>query len=443
MYWEASAETMDRDELEQVQLERLQATLARVARNVPHYRAALGAFGGAGFEPGDVKSLSDVTRLPFTDKSALRKAGPFGMFATPMRDVVRLQASSGSTGQAIVTGYTRNDVKRWADLTARVLTAGGVGRDDVVHVAYAFGLFTGGFGFNYGAERLGAAVIPAGGGATRKQIQILQEYRATALVCTPSFALHLAEALDEAGVNPNALTLKWGLFGAETWTEAMRKEIELRLKVAATDNYGLSELMGPGVAGECLERSGMHVSEDHFLAEIIDPATLAPVKDGETGELVLTSLTREACPLIRYRTGDLTRFVSGDCPCGRTMRRIDRILGRTDDMLIIKGVNVFPSQIEAVLLEVEGTMPHYQIILEREKSLDKATLLVEVIESIIFDRLSEQLRLAELIKNRLRSELGVGFEVRLVEPRSLAARAQDSETAEAPGKVRRVIDKRR
>ncbi len=430
MYWEPKDETLRREDLRRLQLERLQATLTRVSRNVPHYRKR---FAELGIDPDDFMSLDDVRRLPFTTKKDLRDGYPYGLFAVPLREVVRLHASSGTTGKPTVVGYTRNDVKKWASLVARVLVAGGAGRDDVVQIALGYGLFTGGIGFHYGAEAIGAAVIPSSSGNTRRQAMIMEDYRTTTLVCTPSYALHLADALEGLDININALSLRHGLFGAETWTEAMRAEIESRLKLTATDNYGLSEIMGPGVAGECLERCGMHVSEDHFLMEIVDPATGEPVAEGEVGELVLTTLTKEAFPMIRFRTGDLTRVLPGPCPCGRTFRRISRILGRTDDMLIIRGTNVFPSQIEAVILEVEGTTPHYRVVVDRAGALDEATVEVEATETVFFDRIGEHQSLVERLKKRLASELGVAFRVRLVEPKSLER---------AEGKVKRVVDKR-
>ncbi len=430
MYWEPKEETVSREDLRRLQLERLQATLTRVSRNVPHYRKR---FAEMGIDPDEFTSLDDVRRLPFTTKKDLRDGYPYGLFAVPLREVVRLHASSGTTGKPTVVGYTRNDVKKWSSLVARVLVAGGAGRDDVVQIALGYGLFTGGIGFHYGAEAIGAAVIPSSSGNTRRQAMIMEDYRTTTLVCTPSYALHLADALEGLDININALSLRHGLFGAETWTEAMRAEIESRLKLTATDNYGLSEIMGPGVAGECLERCGMHVSEDHFLMEIVDPATGEPVAEGEVGELVLTTLTKEAFPMIRFRTGDLTRVLPGPCPCGRTFRRISRILGRTDDMLIIRGTNVFPSQIEAVILEVEGTTPHYRVVVERAGALDEATVEVEATETVFFDRIGEHQNLVERLKRRLASELGVAFRVRLVEPKSLERSA---------GKVKRVEDRR-
>ncbi len=430
MYYEPKFETMERADLEQLQLERLQSTLSRVSRNVPHYRKR---FAELSIDPDEFYSLDDMKRLPFTVKADLRESYPYGLFAVPLREVVRLHASSGTTGKPVVAGYTRNDVRKWASLTARVLVAGGVGRDDLVQIALGYGLFTGGFGFHYGAEALGCAVIPASSGNTKRQAAIMQDYRTTALVCTPSYALYLADTLAELEVNVNALSLRYGLFGGEIWSEAMRAKIEDRLKLTATNNYGLSEIIGPGVAGECQEKCGMHVNEDHFLMEIVDPATGAPVPEGEAGELVLTTLTKEAFPMIRFRTGDLTRILPEPCACGRTLRRIDRILGRTDDMLIIRGVNVFPSQVERVLLEVEGTTPHYRVVVDRTGALDEAVVEVEPTESMFFDSVGGHQKLAERIRRRLASELGVSFEVRLVEPKSLER---------AEGKAHRVVDRR-
>jgi phenylacetate-CoA ligase len=334
---------------------------------------------------------------------------------------------------ATVVGYTRNDIKNWSNLVGRVLTAAGVTKDDVIQIAFGYGLFTGGFGLHYGAERIGASVIPISSGNTKRQIQIMQDFKTTALVCTPSYALMIADTMLDMGINVNGLSLKFGLFGAEPWSEAMRTEINNKLNIKATDNYGLSEVMGPGVAGECLECNGLHISEDHFLVEVINPNTLEPVQPGEVGELVITTLTKEAFPVIRYRTRDLTRLITEPCACGRTNYRMTRILGRTDDMLIIKGVNVFPTQIENVLFEIEGTEPHYRIVVERENHQDKATVLVEVIESIFFDEMKKQRQLVDRIKKRLASELGVSVDVKLVEEKTLER---------FEGKGERVIDKR-
>lgn len=429
--FEPKFETMDRKDLAQLQLERLQETLARVARNVPLYRER---FAEQGIDPESFADLADVRRLPFTTKADLREAYPYGLFAVPLRDVVRLHASSGTSGKPVVAGYTRNDVRAWSRLVARVMVAAGVSRDDIVQIALGYGLFTGGMGFHYGAEAVGAAVIPASSGGTRRQVAIMQDYRTSVFVATPSYALHVAETLDAMDVNVNALSLRYGLFGAETWTEAMRDAIEDRLKLTATDNYGLSEIMGPGVAGECLEKAGMHVSEDYFLIEIIDPATGEPLADGEEGELVITTLAKEAFPMIRYRTGDITRIIPEPCPCGRTMRRIGRILGRCDDMLIIRGVNVFPSRVESLLLEVEGVTPNYRIVVTRKGALDEALVEVEPTEELLFDRVGEHQALLDKLERRLGSELGVGFAVRLVEPGSLA-RGEE-------GKTIRVADRR-
>ena len=422
---------MDRKELEQLQLERLESTLNRVYLNVPFYRKK---FDEVGFNPDDLRSLDDLRKLPFTVKNDLRDNYPYGLFAVPLREVVRVHASSGTTGMATVVGYTRNDIKTWSNLVARVLTAGGVTADDVIQIAFNYGLFTGAFGLHYGSERVGASVIPASSGNTKRQIKIMQDFKTTALVCTPSYAMLIADTAREMGISPNSLSLKWGLFGAEPWSDAMRRELEDKLKIKATDNYGLSEVMGPGVAGECLQQNGLHINEDHFLVEVIDPDTLEPVRVGEVGELVITTLTKEAFPMIRYRTRDLTRLIPEPCPCGRTLRRMARITGRTDDMLIIRGVNVFPQQIEAVLFEIEGTEPHYQIIIDRKGALDDATVLVEASEKIFFDEMKKQKELIDTIKKRMATELGIAVEVKLVEKKSIER---------FEGKAKRVIDNRR
>ena len=430
MYWEPEKECMPREDLEQLQLERLQSTLYRVGTHVPFYKKKFAELK-INFE--DIRSLDDLRRLPFTVKQDLRDNYPYGLFAVPLRDVVRVHSSSGTTGLATVVGYSRNDIKNWSNLVARVLTGAGVTRDDVIQIAFGYGLFTGGFGLHYGAERLGASVIPISAGNTKRQIQIMQDFKTTALVCTPSYALIIADTMMEMGVNPNGLSLRYGLFGAEPWSEAMRHEINEKLGIRATDNYGLSEVMGPGVAGECEQCNGLHINEDHFLLEVVDPETLEPVEPGEVGELVITTLTKEAFPMIRYRTRDLTRLIPEPCACGRTLMRMQRVMGRSDDMLIIKGVNVFPVQIEKVLFEIEGTQPHYQIIVERENHSDKATVLVEVNESIFFDEMKKQRQMVDHIKARLSSELGIGVAVKLVEEKTLER---------SLGKSQRVIDKR-
>ena len=431
MYWEAEYETLGREELEQLQLERLQATISRVYLNVPFYRKK---FDELGIDPDGFRSLDDVRKLPFTTKNDLRDNYPYGLFAVPLREVVRIHASSGTTGLSTVVGYTRNDIKTWSNLVARVMTAAGVTKDDVVQIAFGYSLFTGGFGLHYGAERIGASVIPISSGNTARQIKIMKDFKTTALVCTPSYALLIADTIDEAGMNVSALSLKYGLFGAEPWSEGMRQEIQQKLKIIATDNYGLSEVMGPGIAGECLERNGLHINEDHFLVEVINPDTLEPAAAGETGELVLTTLTKEAFPVIRFRTRDLTTLIPEPCPCGRKTVRMSRVMGRTDDMLIIKGVNVFPSQIEAVLFDVEGTEPHYQIVVDRKGSLDDITVLVEASEKIFFDEMKKQNELIGLIQRRLASELGISVNVRLVERKTLER---------TEGKAKRVVDLRK
>ena len=430
MYWETDKECMAREDLEQLQLERLQSTLYRVGTHVPFYRKK---FEELKFNYDNVRSLDDLRRLPFTIKQDLRDNYPYGLFAVPLRDVVRVHSSSGTSGQATVVGYTRNDIKTWSNLVARVITAAGVTKNDVIQIAFGYGLFTGGFGLHYGAELVGTSVIPISSGNTKRQIQIMKDFKTTALVCTPSYALVMADTMMEMGINPNGLSLRYGLFGGEPWSEGMRREINEKLGIIATDNYGLSEVMGPGVSGECLECNGLHINEDHFLLEILDPITLEPVPEGEVGELVITTLTKEAFPMIRYRTRDLTRFIPGPCACGRTMRRMQRVMGRSDDMLIIKGVNVFPMQIETVLFEVEGVEPHYQIIVDRENHTDRITVLVEVMESIFFDEMKKQRMVIDRIKSRLASELGLQVEVKLVEEKTLER---------YEGKAKRVIDRR-
>ncbi len=431
MFWEPDKETISREELEQLQLERLESTLNRVYMNVPFYRRR---FDELGINIEDIQSVDDIRKLPFTTKNDLRDHYPYGMFAVPLREVVRIHASSGTTGMSTVVGYTKNDLKTWSNLVARVLTAGGITKDDVIQIAFGYGLFTGGFGLHYGAERVGASVIPISSGNTARQIKIMQDFKTTALVCTPSYALLIADTINEMGLSINSFSLRHGLFGAEPWSEAMRNEIQDKLKIIATDNYGLSEVMGPGVAGECLERNGLHINEDHFLVEVVNPETLNAVAPGETGELVITTLTKEAFPVIRFRTRDLTRLMPSACACGRTFMRMHRVMGRTDDMLIIKGVNVFPSQIEHVLFEIEGTEPHYEIIVDRKGALDDVTVKVEVSESIFFDEMKKQNELMDTIKRRLASELGIGVNVKLVEKKSIER---------SEGKAKRVTDLRR
>jgi phenylacetate-CoA ligase len=411
-FWQPDEECMHREELGQLQLERLQATLSRVARSVPFYRAA---FDEIRFDPDDLRSLDDLRRLPFTTKAHLADAYPYGFLAVPLREVVRLHGTGGSGSSGIVMGYTRNDIKTWANLSARNLVAEGVTKDDVLQITFDYGLFTGAFGVHFGAERLGASVIPISSGNTKRQIKIMVDYKTTALVSTPSYALHLIEAMRAANLNMNALSLRRVLVGGEPFEEETRRRLEEALHVTVTDNYAVSELLGPGVASECLERNGLHLNEDHFIPEIVDPATLAPLPPGTEGELVLTSLTKEAFPLIRFRTRDLTTLDTTPCRCGRTSARIKRMQARTDDMLIIKGVNIFPAQVEAVLRDVDQAAPRFQLVIERREALDLATVLVEVSQSIFFDEMRRQAGYRDLLRHRLASDLGVSFDVKLVE----------------------------
>lgn len=429
--WAPAHECLDRSDLERLQLERLRSTVERVYHRVPCYREK---FLSCGVKPDDIHSLQDLSRLPFTTKEDLRLNYPYGMFAVPMRDVVRIHSSSGTTGKPTVVGYSRNDLNTWSELVARFMTAAGVSADDIVHIAFGYGLFTGAFGLHYGAEKIGASVIPISGGNTDRQIMIMEDYRSSVLVCTPSYALTIADRIERQGHSRHNLSLRVGLFGAEPWSEEMRREIEQRLGIVATDNYGLSEVMGPGVAGECLERCGMHLFEDHFVAEIIDPDTGEVLPPGSFGELVLTTLTKEAIPVIRYRTRDITRLHYDRCGCGRTLVRMEKTRGRSDDMLIIKGVNVFPTQIEEVLFQVEGCEPHYQLVVDRIDNVDTLEVQVEVNESIFFDEMKKQRAFIDLVEKRLASTLNVGARVKLVEPSSMPRHE---------GKAQRVIDRRK
>ena len=428
--WNEPAETMPREDLEQLQLERLQSTLNRVYKNVKFYR---NRFDALGIEPADIRSLEDLEKIPFTTKDDLRDNYPYGMFALPLREVVRIHSSTGTTGKPTVVGYSANDLDSWSEVVARIMTAGGVTKDDVVQIAFGYGLFTGGFGLHYGAERIGASVIPISSGNTKRQLMIMEDYRTTALVCTPSYAMFLTEVMEENQIDPQRLSLKYGLFGAEPWSMKMREEIESKTGIVATDNYGLSEVMGPGVAGECLEKSGLHLNEDHFIPEIIDPDSGSVLPIGEWGELVLTTVRREAMSLLRYRTRALTRLYLDECACGRTLIKMEKVTGRTDDMIIFKGVNVYPSQIEEILLDYEGVTPHYQIVLGRDGALDTMEILVEVNESIFFDEMKKQRTMVEQIFDSIRNTLGVSARVKLVEPRSLER---------FKGKANRVMDER-
>lgn len=432
LYWEEEIETLPRVGLESIQLHRLRRLVARVYEKVEPYRRKMDA---AGIKPEDIRTLADLQRLPFTYKDDLRDNYPFGLFTVPLEEVVRIHASSGTTGKSTVVGYTKKDIDTWADLMARALTCAGAHKGDMVHNAYGYGLFTGGLGAHYGAERLGAAVIPVSGGNTKRQITIMQDFGSTVLLSTPSYALNLADAMSAMGVDPATLSLRVGIFGAEPWSENMREEVEKKLNIKAVDIYGLSEVIGPGVAMECLNPSGgMHIFEDHFLPEIIDPDTGEVLPPGEKGELVFTTLTKEAFPIIRYRTKDISRLFYEPCSCGRTLVRMEKVTGRTDDMLIIRGVNVFPSQIEHVLVGIEGVEPHYQIVVEREGNLDTMQVRVEVSEEIFSDEIRVLENLAKKIQVEIKDLLGVTCSVKLVEPKTI----QRSE-----GKAQRVIDKRK
>jgi phenylacetate-CoA ligase len=432
MIWNEEFETLPREALEALQLKRLQHQIERVYAAVPYYRNKMEE---AGVKPSDIKSLKDLCRLPFTTKEDLRINYPFGLFAVPFEQVVRIHASSGTTGKPTVVGYTKRDIDSWAELMARTLSAGGAHQGDVVHNAYGYGLFTGGLGAHYGAERLGAAVIPISGGNTKRQVMIMQDFGSTVLMCTPSYALNLADVMKEMNVDPSSLKLRVGLFGAEPWSENMREEIQKRLNLKAIDIFGLSEVMGPGVASECIEEQhGLHIFEDYFIPEIVDPKTMEPVPLGQHGELVFTTLTKEAFPVIRYRTKDISRLIAEPCSCGRTFYRMERITGRTDDMLIIRGVNVFPSQIEHVLMSIEGVEPHYQIIVDRQGSLDVVEVQVEVSENIFSDEVKVLETLSRKIEREIKDLLGISCKVKLVEPKTI----QRSE-----GKAKRVIDNRK
>jgi phenylacetate-CoA ligase len=432
MIYDMEYETLPREALEAKQLRRLQSTLERVYATVPFYRRK---FQEAGIKPGDIKRLEDLRLIPFTIKKDLRDNYPFGMFAVPMDNVVRIHASSGTTGQPTVVGYTARDINTWATLMARSLVSGGATPGDIIHNAYGYGLFTGGLGVHYGAEKLGASVIPVSGGNTKRQILIMKDFGPTILTATPSYTLHLAEVAAEMGVSFRDLKFKSGIFGAEPWSEKMREEIEKKLNLAAVDIYGLSEVIGPGVATECVEaKKGLHIAEDHFIAEIINPNTGEVLPYGEMGELVFTSITKEAFPVIRYRTRDITSINPQPCICGRTLVRMNKVSGRSDDMLIIRGVNVFPSQIESVLMEMEGVEPHYQLVVDRQDNLDILLVMVEVGEHLFSDKVKPLQELERKISKNIKEYIGVSAKVKLVEPKTIAR---------SEGKAVRVIDKRK
>ena len=430
-YWNESMECMPVEERRALQSERLVKLVERVYSNVVPYREKMDEIG---LKPEDIKGIEDLEKLPFTTKQDLRDNYPYGLFAVPMRNISRIHASSGTTGKQTVVGYTKNDIHMWSDCMARSIVGAGGTPDSIVHVAYGYGLFTGGLGAHYGAEELGASVIPVSSGNTARQITILQDFRPDILMCTPSYAMYLAEELKASGKSPADIHLKAGIFGAEPWSEQMRRDIEKGLGIKALDIYGLSEIMGPAVSCECLEQSGMHVQEDNFLIEILDPKTCKPVSEGEQGEVVITTLTKEGLPLIRYRTRDLSCITREKCACGRTTARMRRITGRTDDMLIIRGVNVFPSQIESVLLEMKAVTTNYMIIVDRKDNHDTMEVQVEMNDTLFSDQVKDLESVESDIKARLNSVLGISVKLKLVEPRALPR---------SEGKAKRVIDKRK
>ena len=426
-------ESMKLPRLRELQLERLRWSVRHAYEDNPVYRRK---FEAAGFHPDQLRSLADLNRIPFLTKQEMRDASPYGLFAVPMKDVVRVHSSSGTTGHATVVGYTKQDLDLWATLMARTIASAGGSADDILQVAYGYGLFTGGLGAHYGGEKIGATVIPISGGNTDRQLMLIRDFGTTMLACTPSYAINMADFASRhmPEFDFRKTSLRRGIFGAEPWTEAMRREIETRMGIDAYDIYGLSEVIGPGVSCECSAKSGLHVFEDLFLVEIIDPDTGEPLPEGSLGEIVYTSLTKECCPVIRYRSRDITRIYREGCSCGRTLVKMDKVCGRSDDMLIIRGVNVFPSQIEALLMEVEGVEPHYQVVVDRRGALDDIEVMVEVDEAIFSDELKVMNALSDQIAARMRSTLGINAKITLVEPSTIERSA---------GKARRVIDKRK
>ena len=430
MIWNEKAETMSLDERRALQGERLADVCRRVYEKVPFYRRA---FDQKGIEPEDIKSVDDLSKLPFTNKQDLRDNYPFGLFTVPLEQVVRIHSSSGTTGKPTVVGYTADDIKLWAEVMARSFACAGVGKGDIIQNAYGYGMFTGGLGAHYGGENVGATVIPISGGNTKRQILILEDFGSTALCCTPSYSLYIAEVAAEMGIDIRKLPLRVGIFGAEPWSDGIRKSIEANLEIDALDIYGLSEIIGPGVSMECLAKDGLHVFDDHFIPEIIDPATGEVMPEGKKGELVFTTVTKQAFPLIRYRTRDVTSLTYEKCACGRTHARMARVSGRTDDMLIIRGINVFPSQIESVLAGIEEAEPHYQLIVRKEGSLDALEVQVEVSERFFSDEIRKLENLQSMIRSEIESVLNISARVKLVEPRTIAR---------SEGKAKRVIDER-
>ncbi len=430
MIWNKEAECMSQVQKEKLQLERLQDVVKQAYNNVPYYKKR---FDDAGIKPEDIKTLKDIEKLPFTSKSDLREAYPFGMFAVPDEDIVEVHTSSGTTGKPTVSGYTLKDLEIWGEVMARALAMADVGKKDFIQNAYGYGLFTGGMGVHYGAQKIGATVVPISAGNTMRQLELMQDFGTTILTCTPSYALYLAEVAEKDGIDKEDIKLKAGVFGAEMWTEEMRKELEKRLNIDALNIYGLTEIIGPGVAMECKDKDGLHISDDHFYPEIIDSNTLKILPEGEKGELVITTLTREGMPIIRFRTKDLTALRKGKCECSRTLIKMDRITGRTDDMLKIRGVIVFPSQIEKALLKIEGLEPHYQIIVTRPHHLDEIEVLVENSEKLFSDEVKHVEEAKKMIEDNIHSEIGLRVNVTLVEPQSIPR---------SEGKAIRVVDKR-
>ena len=431
MIWNKEYETMPVGERRKLQFERLKHILAYAYDRIPFYKKS---YAKAGVKPSDFKQLSDLSKFPTVTKIDLRDNYPFGMFALPLEKIIRIHASSGTTGKPIVAAYTRNDIGTWAEVMARTMACGDCGEKDIVQNAYGYGLFTGGLGIHYGAEKIGATVIPISGGNTKRQIMLMQDFGSTILTCTPSYALNIAEVAESLGADPKDFKLKSGLFGAEPWTNEMRDTIEKRLRLSAIDIYGLTEVIGPGVSSECQEKNGLHIFDDHFYPEIIDRETLEPIPEGKLGELIFTTMTKEAFPVIRYRTRDISRLFQEPCPCGRTHVRMERISGRSDDMLIIRGVNVFPTQIEAVLLSIEEAEPHYHIHVYREGSLDTLELWVEVSEKYFSDEIKELESLSKKIGSEIQSVIGISCRVKLVEPRTIER---------SEGKAKRVTDHRK
>ena len=431
MHWNKTRECIDREQLRSYQLTKLKETIDRVYHNVESYRQKMQEIGVI---PEDIKTLEDIRLLPFTTKQDLRDNYPYGMFAVPIEEIIRIHASSGTTGKPTVVGYTRRDISNWAELIARSLVMGGGKRDSVVQVSYGYGLFTGGLGFHYGAEKLGAVVLPTSGGNTRRQVMLMKDLGTEILACTPSYALCIAETLEEMGIKQEELKLKTGIFGAEPWSDNMRKDLESKLGIKALDIYGLSEVIGPGVAAECMEQNGLHIAEDFFIPEIIDPVTEEPLPEGERGELVITTIDKEGLPVIRYRTRDITSISYKPCACGRTHARIEKILGRTDDMLIIRGVNVFPSQIESALMAAGDAEPHYLIIVDRKDNLDSIEVWVEVSEQLFADEVRKLEEVRKKITSSIYTTLGINVNVKLVEPHTVER---------TEGKSKRVIDKRK